>query len=111
MDFQQYFTMVIETIKWVILKSNRVLPFYEEYRVRLLRILTDRGTEYCGAREYHKYQLYLALEDIDQSRIKARGPRTNDICERLNRTIPDEFYAIVFRKKIYATLETITIKN
>jgi transposase InsO family protein len=69
--------------------------------------LTDRGTEYCGAREYHEYQLYLALEDIDHSKTKARSPQTNGICERLNRTIQDEFYAIAFRKKIYNTMEEL----
>lgn len=87
--------------------NDRVLPFYEKYGVRLLRILIDRGTEYCGAREYHEYQLYLALEDIDHSRTKARSPQTNGICERLNRTIQDEFYAIAFGKKIYSTLEQL----
>ncbi|WP_343702411.1 IS481 family transposase [Chitinophaga sp.] len=56
--------------------NDRVVPFYEEYGIRLLRVLTDRGTEYCGAREYHEYQLYLALEDIDHSRTKARSPQT-----------------------------------
>ena len=34
--------------------------------VRLCRVLTDRGTEYCGNPEHHEYELYLALEDIDQ---------------------------------------------
>lgn len=87
--------------------NDRVLPFYEEYGIRLLRVLTDRGTEYCGAREYHEYQLYLALEDIDHSKTKARSPQTNGICGRLNRTIQDEFYAIAFRKKIYNTLEQL----
>ena len=45
--------------------NDRVVPFYEEHNIPLLRILTDRGTEYCGAREHHEYQLYLAVEDID----------------------------------------------
>lgn len=53
--------------------NDRVIPFYEENEVRLLRILTDRGTEYCGNRERHEYQLYLAIEDIDHSRTKARS--------------------------------------
>lgn len=87
--------------------NDIVLPFYEENGIRLLRVLTDRGTEYCGAREYHEYQLYLALEDIDHSRTKARSPQTNGICERLNRTIQEEFYAIAFRKRIYNTLEQL----
>ena len=39
--------------------NDRVLPFFEEHKVPLLRVLTDRGTEYCGQREHHEYQLYL----------------------------------------------------
>jgi transposase InsO family protein len=87
--------------------NDKVLPFFEEHGVRLLRVLTDRGTEYCGAREHHEYELYLAVEDIDHSKTKARSPQTNGICERFNRTIQDEFYAIAFRKRIYSTLEQI----
>lgn len=84
--------------------NDKVLPFFEESDIRLLRVLTDRGTEYCGAREHHEYQLYLALEDIDHSKTKARSPQTNGICERFHRTIQDEFYAIAFRKKIYSSI-------
>ena len=87
--------------------NDRVLPFYEEYGVRLLRVLTDRGTEYCGARDHHEFELYLALEDIDHAKTKARSPQTNGICERFNRTVQDEFYSIAFRKKIYTSLEQI----
>jgi len=87
--------------------NDRVIPFYEEQGVRLLRILTDRGTEYCGAREHHEYQLYLALEDIDHSRTKTRHPQTNGICERFHRTMQDEFYGVAFRKKLYRTLEEL----
>lgn len=72
-----------------------------------MRVLTDRGTEYCGSREHHEYQLYLALEDIDHSKTKAKSPQTNGICERLHRTMQDEFYAVVFRKKIYHSLEEL----
>lgn len=87
--------------------NDRVIPFYEEYGIRLLRILTDRGTEYCGTRDHHEFELYLALEDIDHTRTKARSPQTNGICERFNRTIQEEFYSIAFRKKIYTSLEQI----
>jgi transposase InsO family protein len=87
--------------------NDRVIPWYEEHDVRLLRILTDRGTEYCGNRERHEYQLYLAIEDIDHSKTKARSPQTNGICERFHKTIQDEFYAVAFRKKIYHSLEEI----
>jgi transposase InsO family protein len=87
--------------------NDGVLPFFEEHGIGLLRILTDRGTEYCGAREHHEYELYLALEDIDHSRTKAKSPQTNGICERLHRTMQDEFYATAFRKKIYSTLDEL----
>jgi transposase InsO family protein len=87
--------------------NDKVLPLYEQYDIKLLRILTDRGTEYCGAREHHEYQLYLTIEDIDHSKTKAKSPQTNGICERLHRTMQDEFYAIAFRKKIYATIEEL----
>jgi transposase InsO family protein len=87
--------------------NDKVLPFFEENNVALLRVLTDRGTEYCGAREHHEYQLYLALEDIDHSRTKARHPQTNGICERFHKTLHDEFYSTAFRKTLYTSLEQL----
>jgi len=89
------------------LLNDRVLPWYEEQSVRLLRILTDRGTEYNGSIENHEYQLYLAIEDIDHSKTKARHPQTNGICERFHRTIKEEFYDIAFRKKVYRSLDEL----
>ena len=85
--------------------NDKVLPFFVEQEVDLLRILTDRGTEYCGAREHHEYELYLSIEDIDHSKTKAKSPQTNGICERFHRTQQDEFYAIAFRKKMYSSIE------
>jgi hypothetical protein len=85
--------------------NDKVLPFFEEHGLRLLRVLTDRGTEYNGKREHHEYSLYLTLEDIDHSKTKTRHPQTNGICERFHRTIQNEFYAIAFRKKIYRSIE------
>jgi transposase InsO family protein len=87
------------------LLNDRVLPWYEEPSVRLLRILTDRGTEYNGLIEHHEYQLYLAIEDIEHSKTKVHHPQTNGICERFHRTIKEEFYDIAFRKKIYTSLD------
>lgn len=87
--------------------NDRVVPFFEQHDIPLLRVLTDRGTEYCGAREHHEYQLYLAIEDIDHSKTKARSPQTNGICERFHKTIQEEFYAIAFRKKVYNSLEEL----
>ncbi len=87
--------------------NDRVLPFYQEHQVPLLRVLTDRGTEYCGKVEQHDYQLYLAVNDIDHTRTKAQSPQTNGICERFHKTILNEFYQVAFRKKIYTSLESI----
>jgi transposase InsO family protein len=87
--------------------NDRVLPFYQEHQVPLLRVLTDRGTEYCGKVEQHDYQLYLAVNDVDHTRTKAQSPQTNGICERFHRTILNEFYQVAFRKKIYTTLEAM----
>lgn len=87
--------------------NDRVLPMYEEQGVDLQRILTDRGTEYCGKLENHPYQLYLDLEDITHTRTKASHPQTNGICERFHRTIQDEFYAIIFRKQIFNSLDEL----
>jgi transposase InsO family protein len=89
------------------LLNDRVLPFFEEHEIPLLRVLTDRGTEYCGQREHHEYELYLAVENVDHSRTKARHPQTNGICERFHRTIQEEFYATAFRKKLYTSLEEL----
>jgi len=80
--------------------NDRVISFYEKYDVKLLRILTDRGTEYKGTRERHEYELYLALENIDHTFTKAKSPQTNGICERFHRTVLNEFYQIAFRKKV-----------
>jgi transposase InsO family protein len=87
--------------------NDRVLPFYQEQQVPLLRVLTDRGSEYCGRVEQHDYQLYLAVNDIDHTRTKAQSPQTNGICERFHKTILNEFYQVAFRKRIYGTLEEL----
>ena len=89
------------------LLNDRVLPFYEEHQMGLLRVLTDRGTEYCGKADSHHYQLYLAINDIDHTRTKARHPQTNGICERFHKTILQEFYQVTFRKKFYRDLESL----
>lgn len=89
------------------LLNDRVLPFYEQNQLPVLRILTDRGTEFCGRADSHDYQLYLAINDIDHSRTKAKSPQTNGICERFHKTVLNEFYQITFRKKVYGDLETL----
>ena len=89
------------------LLNDRVLPFYEAHDLPVLRILTDRGTEYCGRAETHDYQLFLAINDIDHSKTKAQSPQTNGICERFHKTILNEFYQVTFRKKLYGDLDEL----
>ena len=87
--------------------NDRVLPFFDQYKLPMLRILTDRGTEYCGKADRHDYQLYLALNDIEHTRTRVKSPQTNGICERFHKTILQEFYQVTFRKKIYTDMESL----
>ena len=87
--------------------NDKVLPYFEQHELPMLRILTDRGTEYCGKVEHHDYQLYLAINDIDHTKTKAMSPQTNGICERFHKTILQEFYQVTFRKKLYSSLEEL----
>jgi transposase InsO family protein len=91
------------------LLNDRVLPFFAEHEVALLRVLTNRGSEFCGKPERHEYELYLAVEDIDHSRTKTKSPQTNGICERFHKTVLNEFYRIAFRKKLYCSIEELQI--
>lgn len=89
--------------------TDRVLPFFEQQELPMLRILTDRETEYCGKVERHDYQLYLAINDIEHSKTKAQSPQINGICERFHKTILQEFYQVTFRKKIYESVEALQL--
>jgi transposase InsO family protein len=89
--------------------NDRVLPFFEEHQVPLLRVLTDRGTEFKGKPEHHEYELYLQIEGIEHSKTQVRHPQTNGICERLHRTMQEEFYAVAFRKKLYSSLDEMQL--
>jgi transposase InsO family protein len=89
------------------LLNDRVVPFFEEHGIPLSRVLTDRGTEYCGQPDRHEYELYLAVENIDHTRTKTKHPQTNGICERFNKTVLNEFYRVAFRKKLYRSLEEL----
>jgi transposase InsO family protein len=89
------------------LLNDRVIPFFDEHQIPLGRVLTDRGTEYCGAPERHEYELYLAVENIDHTRTKVKSPQTNGIVERFHKTVLNEFYRVAFRRKIYSGIEQL----
>ncbi len=94
-------------ITTVDLLSDQVLPLFASQSLLLLRILTSRGTEYCSKAESHDYQLYLAMNDIDHTKIKAKSLQTNGICERFHKTILQEFHAIAFRKTIFESIDQL----
>jgi transposase InsO family protein len=89
------------------LLNDRVLPFFEEQAMGLLRVLTDRGTEFCGKPEHHDYELFLAINDVEHTKTKARHPQTNGICERFHKTVLQEFYQVAFRTKLYRSIEEL----
>lgn len=89
------------------LLNDRVVPFFESKNVPILRILTDRGTEYCGKAEQHDYQIFIGVSEIEHTKTKARHPQTNGICERFHKTILQEFYQTAFRKKIFKSIEEL----
>jgi len=89
------------------LLNDKVLPFFEAQQLPMLRILTDRGTEYCGRADSHDYQLYLAINDIEHTKTKVRSPQTNGICERFHKTILQEFYQVTLRKHVYDSLDAL----
>jgi hypothetical protein len=92
------------------LLNDRVIPFFDEHEIPLCRVLTDRGTKYCGNPEHHEYELYLAIEDIDHTRThQGEEPANQRDCERFHKTVLDEFYCIAFRKRIYATIEQLPV--
>ena len=97
----------VATLTAADLMNDRVVPFFDEHEIAVSRVLTDRGTEYCGKPESHEYELYLAIENIDHTRTKARSPQTNGICERFHKTLLDEFYRVAFRKKLYRRLDEL----
>jgi len=91
------------------LLNDRVLPAFAEQDMAILKLLTDRGTEFCGRAEQHDYELYLAINDIEHTKTKARHPQTNGICERFHKTVLQEFYQVAFRRKLYASIAELQI--
>jgi transposase InsO family protein len=87
--------------------NDQVVPFFETHEVPLSRVLTDRGTEYCGSPDSPPYELYLAVENIDHTRTKVKSPQTTGIVERFHKTLLTEFYRIAFRKKLSSGIEEL----
>jgi len=87
--------------------NDKVLPFFEYQGVDILRVLTDRGTEFCGALDKHPYEIFFQYHEIEHTKTRARRPQSNGICEAFYKTVLNEFYKVTFRKKIYQDLEEL----
>ena len=86
------------------LLSDRVLPLYQKQGLKLLRILVDRRTWFCGKLE-HEFQLSLTIEEVEPTKTKVQRLQTHGTCERLRKTILNTFYRVAFRQKVYQSLD------
>ena len=73
----------------------------------MLRILTDRGTEYCGQADQHDDQLYLARNDIEHKKTKVSSSQTNGICECFHKTILHAFHQVTLRKRVDESISAL----
>jgi transposase InsO family protein len=89
------------------LLNDRVFPFSDERGVTVLRILADRGTEYCGVPEKHHYEVFMQYQEIEHTKARAHRPQSNSICESTHKTVLNEFYRAAFRKKIYPSVKEL----
>lgn len=80
-----------------------VFPFYHQLGLRIQKILTDNGREYCGL-EDHPYQALLWLFDIQHRTTQVKTPRTNGFVERFHQTLLREFFKIKFRTVYYTSV-------
>lgn len=91
------------------LLNTDVLPFFEQEGARIETILSDNGREFCGRPDQHPYELFLQLEGIEHRTTKVRRPQSNGIAERLNRTLLDEHFRVMGRKKWYEAVDEMQV--
>jgi transposase InsO family protein len=96
-----------EAITAADLLNDRVIPFYQEHQIPIEHVLTDNGREYCGRKLEHAYQLLLVLHGVKHRRTRVATPRTNGFVERFNRTLLDEFFRGILRRKFYTKLKDL----
>ena len=85
--------------------NTDVLPFFEQHHTEITTILSDNGREFCGRKDRHPYELFLQLEGIEHRTTKVRRPQSNGFVERLHRTLLDEHFRIMGRKKWYESVD------
>ena len=96
-----------EAITAADLLNDRVIPFYQDHKITIEHVLTDNGSEYCGRKLEHYYQVLLALHGIKHRRTRVATPRTNGFVERFNRTVLNEFFRGILRRKFYTSLKQL----
>jgi transposase InsO family protein len=85
--------------------NNDVLPTFEAHGARITTVLSDNGREFCGRPDRHPYELFLQLEEIEHRTTKVRRPQSNGYVERLHRTLLDEHFRVMGRKKFYESVD------
>jgi transposase InsO family protein len=85
--------------------NTDVLPFFEKHEAAIITVLSDNGREFCGRPDRHPYELFLQLEGIEHRTTKVRRPQSNGFVERLHRTLLDEHFRIMGRKKFYESVD------
>jgi transposase InsO family protein len=87
------------------LMNNHVLPTFDERGIQITTVLSDNGREFCGRPDRHPYELFLQLEGIEHRTTRVKRPQSNGFVERLHRTLLDEHFRVMGRKKFYETLD------
>ena len=74
--------------------------------VPIQSVLTDNGLEFTThhTSKNHSFERLVRELAIKHRLTKVRHPWTNGACERLNRTLLEEFYQVAFRTKIYQSV-------
>ena len=85
--------------------NNDSLPFFEKHDAKIKTVLSDNGREFCGRKDRHPYELFLQLEGIEHRTTKIARPQSNGFVERFHRTVLDEHFRVMGRKKFYASIE------
>ena len=85
--------------------NNDVLPFFEAHGAQVSTVLSDNCREFCGRPVRHPYALFLQLEGIEHRTTRVKRPQSNGFVERLHRTLLDEHFRIMGRKKFYETVD------
>jgi Integrase core domain. len=92
----------------VAILHNDVLPFFQQYRIRVNTIATNNNRQYSGT-ENHHYELYLLLNDIGHRKSPVHDGRSNGFNQRFNRIALNEFFKKAFQKKSYDSIEKLQV--